>query len=122
VEAMLNLAFNRFIPMYEKNYQSFDEYLARKSIFEENYKFIQGQESLAGLGVEVKVNHFADMRKTEYKTMLGLDIEEIPDDEKYVDLDRKVLDKLKQVAQRPGLGNITIGIDWREKGAVTDIK
>ena len=54
--------------------------------------------------------------------MLGLDIDEIPDVEKYVDLDIKVLDKLKQVAQRPGLGNITIGIDWREKGAVTDIK
>jgi C1A family cysteine protease len=33
VKAMLDLAFNRFIPMYEKNYQSFDEYLERKSIF-----------------------------------------------------------------------------------------
>jgi hypothetical protein len=68
------------------------------------------------------VNYFADLRKTEYKKMLGLDIDEIPDDEKYVDLDKKVLDKLKQVSQRPGLGNITIGIDWREKGAVTDVK
>lgn len=69
--------------------------MERKSIFEENYKFIQGQESLASLGVEVKVNYFADLRKNEYKRMLGLDLDEIPDDEKYVDLDRKVLDKLK---------------------------
>ena len=41
------------------------------------------------------MNYFADLRKNEYKRMLGLDLDEIPDDEKYVDLDRKVLDKLK---------------------------
>jgi len=54
--------------------------------------------------------------------MFGLDLDEIPDSDKYVDLDRKVLGQLKRMAAKPGLGEISIGLDWRTKGAISSVK
>jgi hypothetical protein len=50
----MDLAFNRFIPMYQKNYQTYQEYTERKAIFQENYEFIQ--ENVESLGVEMRIN------------------------------------------------------------------
>jgi hypothetical protein len=44
------------------------------------------------MGVELKLNQFADLKMNEYQKLKGLEIDELPENEKYVDLDKKVMD------------------------------
>jgi hypothetical protein len=53
------------------------------------------------------------LKVLEVKKFTGLDLDDMPDSDRYVNLDRKVLDQLKRVTERKGLGKINIGIDWR---------
>ncbi len=122
MDRRLDLLFNRFIPTYAKNYENFKEYQERKNIFVQNVKFIEEQNSLLA-GVELKINQFADLRPSEFSQFAhGLELDDLQDADKCVDLDKKVADRLKAIRERPGLGNITIQIDWREKGLVSSVK
>lgn len=90
----------------KKQYNSFDYLVNRFSVFKQNFEWIQ-IENMKGHSYTVGITPFADMTNDEYR--------------EYLFRDRNLLPK-NYCKSRTFTGSLTYGVDWRTKGAVTDVK
>ena len=102
-------AYNAFISKFAKNYGTYSEYNERFATFKKNYLAIlkHNMQDADETGVFLNINEFADMTEEEYKLRLGLKHElKTSYNPTYLDTDT----------------DLPESVDWRTKGAVTDVK
>ncbi|GAA0175829.1 cysteine protease [Lithospermum erythrorhizon] len=111
IDKLINL-FENWIENHGKIYETIEEKLHRFEIFKENLKHID-ERNKEITEYWLGLNEFSDLTHEEFKKMyLGLKVDEnkIPQESKefsYRDVDVEALPK---------------SVDWRKKGAVTDVK
>lgn len=110
IDKLINL-FDSWLDKHSKNYKSIEEKLHRFEIFKDNLKHID-ERNKATSNYWLGLNEFADMTHDEFKQMyLGLKADQLPQRNespetfKYRDFDA-----------------LPKSVDWRKKGAVTNIK
>jgi len=102
-------AFKQFIQNYKRSYTS-DEYQTRFKIFKANMDFINDWNT-KGLH-RVGINKFADLTREErLKFFHGLKIS-----------DKSLTNSRNEKVTKTILKDLPDSLDWRDKGAVTDIK
>jgi hypothetical protein len=99
--------FHKWIFHYNKSYDSLDEYLDRLAIFDHNTNYILSHTHKS---FSLAHNELSDKTPDEYQKLLGY---------KYVPKTN-----YNYVTSIPynTLSNVTSGVDWRTKGAVTPVK
>jgi hypothetical protein len=70
-DEMLDIAFNKFIPQYSKNYKDQQEYLLRKTIFQQNLALVLSHDSEAE-GFEIELNKYSDWTDDEFDSLFKL--------------------------------------------------
>ncbi|GFZ21709.1 granulin repeat cysteine protease family protein [Actinidia rufa] len=101
--------YESWLVKYGKSYNSISENEMRFEIFKENLRFIDEHNADSNRSFTVGMNQFADLTDEEYwSTYLGFKSSSKP----------KMSDQYE-----PRVGEVLPDyIDWREKGAVTDVK
>ncbi|CAH9111092.1 unnamed protein product [Cuscuta epithymum] len=105
--------FESWLVKHGKAYNAVGEKDKRLEIFKDNLKYIDDQNSLENRSYKLGLNFFADMTNEEYRTgYLGTKR----------DARRKTL-KSKSNRYAPVEGeSLPDSVDWREKGAVSEVK
>ena len=62
----IDYEFAKFIAQYGKSYETKEEYLARRGIFEEQFIMVQNQNSQNGATYKVGINKFSDLSDAEF--------------------------------------------------------
>lgn len=97
--------FDQFIRAHGKNYKSQAEYDYRFKVYQDNLALIRMHNSIDEHLV-LKSNKFADLTHEEFKALYTMDIPH----------------KLETSANSPrSLAATPLSVDWRDKGAVTDV-
>jgi len=109
-------AFNEFILKYQKAYTSIEEYNNKYLIFEKNFHAINEIQSLHKPEVssfEFGISPFMDMKPEEFKAQ-------------YLNLNVDHIKRLKFLHEHNALtaesNDAPVAHDWREHGAVSDVK
>lgn len=97
--------FQNFVQKYEKKYSSFEEFVNRFRIFEDNLHFVNKINDAQG-NYTLGVNKFSDLKTGEFFTK-GLEID---------------FPKRKCTTFKPTTVISTGEIDWRSRDAVTPVK
>ncbi|PKU80559.1 low-temperature-induced cysteine proteinase [Dendrobium catenatum] len=103
---------------HNKAYASEAEKLARFQVFEDNLAFVESHNAAANSTYSLALNAFADLTLHEFRAVrLGLSL----------GLNRQLSDSVRggyggQAVFRGSDAAVPDSIDWREKGAVTQIK
>jgi C1A family cysteine protease len=104
--------FKDFIKRFEKDYNSLEVLENRFSIFKENLKRIFEHNSLVDKNFTMGINKFTDLKPEEFKSIYASGV-----------LANNIkLTKSSCTAYVPSGKPVPAFIDWREKGAVTDVK
>ncbi|CDW82799.1 cathepsin l [Stylonychia lemnae] len=98
--------FLKFITLHGKSYATKEEFQFRQNLFKSNLLKIRMHNAQNGVSYRLGVNKFSDMTPEEYKKRLGY----LPHN----------VDQSKVKYLAPSNGDNTI--DWRTKGAVTQVK
>lgn len=102
--------FEAWCKQYGKSYSSTQEKLYRLSVFEKNLAFITQHNDLGNSSYTLSLNSFSDLPHHEFKaSRLGFS-------PTFLRLNRKPDPKPSVVRGVPS------SIDWRKKGAVTNVK
>ncbi|XP_006645330.1 cysteine protease XCP2-like [Oryza brachyantha] len=105
--------FEKFVAKYRKAYSSFEEKLRRFEVFKDNLKHID-DENKRVTSYWLGLNEFADLTHDEFKAAyLGLAPARNDDDE-----DRSSAFRYEDV----DMAGVPREVDWRKKGAVTEVK
>ncbi|KAJ6247798.1 hypothetical protein M0813_18433 [Anaeramoeba flamelloides] len=106
-----NSRFDRFMSQFGKKYNSREEYLSRKNIFENNMKKIEEHNS-QNKGYSMKMNKYADLSFDEFRSLYLLPT-----------IDAEKHEQLSQNLWEPEtLYSLPETFDWRKYGAVSPIK
>ena len=106
-ERPLEKEFAQFVTHHKRSFGTRAEYVFRRDIFAKKFKEIE-EFNKKGASSTVAVNKFSDWTEDEIKRMLGYK----PDE-----------NRVKNFRpMRDGEGENASPIDWRDKGAVTDVK
>ncbi|XP_010271530.1 PREDICTED: low-temperature-induced cysteine proteinase [Nelumbo nucifera] len=108
--------FDRWCEEHGRTYSSEEERLFRLKVFEDNLAFVTEHNSMANSTYSLALNAFADLTHHEFKiSRLGLAA--------------AATDMVRSSPRAPSLiespsiaGQLPSSIDWREKGAVTNVK
>ncbi|KAK6115926.1 hypothetical protein DH2020_008195 [Rehmannia glutinosa] len=105
--------YESWMVKHGKSYNALGEKEKRFQIFKDNLRYIDEQNAVADRSYKLGLNRFADLTNEEYrKTYLGVR----PDG-------NRRLTGAKSDRYEPKLGDsLPDSIDWREKGAVVDVK
>ncbi|KAK6115931.1 hypothetical protein DH2020_008200 [Rehmannia glutinosa] len=105
--------YESWMVKHGKSYNALGEKEKRFQIFKDNLRYIDEQNAVADRSYKLGLNRFADLTNEEYrKTFLGVR----PDG-------KRRLTGAKSDRYEPKLGDsLPDSIDWREKGAVVDVK
>jgi len=109
-EVVIRQKFNSWVKQHKKSYASESEYLQRYRVYRSNLKYVAHHNS-QNLGFTLEMNKFADLTSKEFgKLYLSAKINanDIPKSKNALTYDR--------------LPDADDEVDWRNKGAVTDIK
>ncbi|KAJ7966812.1 Cysteine proteinase [Quillaja saponaria] len=102
--------FESWCSQYNKTYSSEEEKLYRFKVFEDNYAFVTQHNQMGNSPYTLSLNGFADLTHHEFRAFrLGLSPALLSFDH-------------RQVQQADDLFDIPSKVDWRETGAVTDVK
>ena len=102
--------FFDFINHHGRNFATEQEYHARFANFKKSFETVSAHNTLKGRAYEMEINHMSDLHYEEYQQLLGLDLTiEDGQDAEEADFSQVLLSDEDS-------------IDWRERGAVTDIK
>jgi len=102
--------FSTFVKKYSKSY-THDEFFPRYEIFKHNYNLIR-KHNMANSTYSMAVNEFADLTFDEFHSkMTG-----------YKRINRAHLRSKNGPHQKISQTAMAASLDWRQKGAVTDIK
>ncbi|RZC32301.1 Peptidase C1 and/or Inhibitor I29 domain containing protein [Asbolus verrucosus] len=110
-EEQFHVKWASFKKIHQKSYDSAEE-LKRRNIFKENLKKIEEHNQLykeKKVTYEMGVNQFADLTREEFSQYLN----------RYKDAR---LQSVHRVEFTPVTAEIPAEIDWRKKGAVTEVK
>ncbi|KAH9693160.1 hypothetical protein KPL70_016590 [Citrus sinensis] len=109
----INELFETWCKQHGKAYSSEQEKQQRLKIFEDNYAFVTQHNNMGNSSFTLSLNAFADLTHQEFKaSFLGFSAASI-------DHDRR----RNASVQSPGtLRDVPASIDWRKKGAVTEVK
>ncbi|ESR48319.1 hypothetical protein CICLE_v10001178mg [Citrus x clementina] len=109
----INELFETWCKQHGKVYSSEQEKQQRLKIFEDNYAFVTQHNNMGNSSFTLSLNAFADLTHQEFKaSFLGFSAASI-------DHDRR----RNASVQSPGtLRDVPASIDWRKKGAVTEVK
>lgn len=103
--------FQDFLVRHSRNYSSKEEHDAKYAVFVENLRHIAShQEADEGEAVYSHLSPFGDITPEEFSRRHGL---RFPADFDFGSL---------QTAPRLDVGDLPVSFDWREKGAVNDVK
>ncbi|PIN24450.1 Cysteine proteinase Cathepsin F [Handroanthus impetiginosus] len=105
------LSFKSFIQEYRKEYSTREEYLHRLGIFAKNLIRAAEHQAMDPTAIH-GVTQFSDLSEDEFEGMYlglkgGADVDMVGNG---------------AVAEEIDVGNLPESFDWREKGAVTDVK
>jgi C1A family cysteine protease len=119
--------FDYFNSKYRKSYNNIDDHQKRYAIFKDNYIFITNHNNFKAeiLGYTLKVNKFADLTNQEFKdTYLGLNKSEFGNFVSEAESQVPIKEFLKKSATDEAIENLQIPskVDWKAKGATTDVK
>lgn len=104
--------FESWMSKFEKVYENLEEKLERFDIFKDNLKHID-ETNKKVKNYWLGLNEFADLSHEEFKQMyLGL---------KQADLPRRRESSLEEFSYKDVVG-LPQSVDWRKKGAVTNVK
>ena len=104
--------FEKWLAKYRKAYASFEEKLERFEVFKDNLKHID-EINKEVTSYWLGLNEFADLTHDEFKaTYLGLK----------GDLPRRSREVFSSNFRYEGVNDLPKSVDWRKKGAVTDVK
>ncbi|KAI4336836.1 hypothetical protein L6164_015316 [Bauhinia variegata] len=103
--------FESWCKQHDKNYSSQEEKLYRFKVFEDNYDFVTRHNEIGNSAYTLSLNAFADLTHHEFKaSRLGLS-------PALLRFDHRLLQESDDL-----LLDIPSEIDWRKKGAVTQVK
>jgi len=109
-------SFNEYILKYQKVYTTIEEYNAKYEVFEKNYNAI----------VEIQALHQPEKSTFEYGMSPFMDLTPAQFKAQYLTLNVGHIHKLKFLNERnvlaPKGNDAPAGHDWREHGAVSDVK
>ncbi|KAE8656428.1 Cysteine proteinase RD21a [Hibiscus syriacus] len=102
--------FESWCDQHGKTYSSEEEKSFRLKVFEDNYAFVARHNDMANSSYSVALNAFADLTHHEFKaSRLGLSA--------------SATEFRRPNLREPGLvRDIPASVDWRKKGAVTQVK
>eukprot|EP00349_Pseudokeronopsis_sp_Brazil_P002686 CAMPEP_0202960856 /NCGR_PEP_ID=MMETSP1396-20130829/5005_1 /ASSEMBLY_ACC=CAM_ASM_000872 /TAXON_ID= /ORGANISM="Pseudokeronopsis sp., Strain Brazil" /LENGTH=344 /DNA_ID=CAMNT_0049680349 /DNA_START=16 /DNA_END=1050 /DNA_ORIENTATION=+ len=103
------MEFVNFIATYGRRFGTKAEYLYRLNIFTDKYRLIQEHNSDSANKYKLGVNKFMDFSDDEWENLLTYR-EEVVDEERVVGADMEVLASAPETH------------DWREYGALTEVK
>lgn len=104
--------FEKWLAKYRKAYASFEEKLKRFEVFKDNLKHID-EINKKVTSYWLGLNEFADLTHDEFKaTYLGLK----------GDLPRRSREVFSSNLRYEDVNDLPKSVDWRKKGAVTDVK
>jgi C1A family cysteine protease len=104
--------YEDWIVKHGKNYNGLGEKEKRFTVFTDNLGFIDEHNTLENITYTVGLNRFADLTNEEYRTM-------------YLGVKRKAGGVKRNLTNReqPRVGDeLPDSVDWREKGAVAEVK
>jgi C1A family cysteine protease len=105
--------YEEWIVKHGKNYNGLGEKEKRFTVFKDNLRFIDEHNTLENNTYKVGLNRFADLTNKEYRDM-------------YLGVKRKVGGAVKKKLtnrRQPRVGDeLPDSVDWREKGAVAEVK
>ncbi|CAN1123371.1 Senescence-specific cysteine protease SAG39 [Linum perenne] len=105
--------YNKWMSQYGRKYKNKDEYFHRFQIYQKNVHYINYINS-KNLSFQLIDNKFADLTNEEFKSRyLGLSLKHPPQSK-----DKKH----KECNCGGGLRGLPAQVDWRKKGAVTNVK
>ncbi|PWA36714.1 xylem bark cysteine peptidase 3 [Artemisia annua] len=109
--------FNQWCLKHNKSYSSHEELIRRQNIFLENYEYIMQHNSNLNASYSLSLNAFADLTHDEFKVarIRGLSV---VNGNGYGDVIR--LNGWSSGFR--GVKDVPKALDWREKGAVTNVK
>jgi cathepsin F len=111
----MELQFKGWMAEHEVNYQTKAEYARRLAVFAENMRRVASlnkQSKNLGNTDEYGINRFADMTESEFRhkiLMPGASADEI-------------FEGQRNFAPSPNVGNLPESFDWRDRGAVTQVR
>lgn len=70
-DEILESAFNKFIPQYSKNYKDQQEYLLRKTVFQQNLALVLSHDAEIQ-GFEIALNKYSDWTDEEFNSLFKL--------------------------------------------------
>ncbi|CAH9077934.1 unnamed protein product [Cuscuta epithymum] len=113
-EVEVNALFESWLVKYKKSYNGLrGEREKRFEIFKDNLKYIDEQNSLSDRPYKLGLNQFADLTNEEYRsTYLGAK----PGARRQI-----VKKKINQYSHKLG-ASLPQSVDWRQNGAVTEVK
>lgn len=107
--------YEHWLVKHGKNYNAIGEKERRFEIFKDNLRFVDEQNSVPGRTYKLGLTKFADLTNEEYRAMyLGAKMEK--KEKLRTERSQRYLHKAGDDDDLPS------HIDWREKGAVTEVK
>jgi len=111
-EDYVRLQFSKFKADHGKTYLTRSEETTRFSIFAENMKKIEAHNNAKMVSYKMGINQFSDMTQEEFSAHSLGGYKRMPQPEK----------NILKAAKKINLKDLPESVDWRTKGAVSDVK
>eukprot|EP00347_Sterkiella_histriomuscorum_P007523 403348594 len=113
-------AFNNFVSRQQRSFLTQEEFKARLAIFRDNYERVQLHNSQKDVSFKLAINKFADWSKQELQQFMPI-IEPTDTDQDHTNED-EVDQYLATDDDDDDLLFAPASVDWRDQGAVTQVR